>query len=83
MGFLLAVRRMEPDDYGVPLVTIALLCLPLLTTILTMALPWYAVLAWRNRYWSLTGRVYYSLITLAALVYIPFLFYWNLLGFRF
>jgi hypothetical protein len=39
--------------------------------------------AWKNNYWSLVKRSHYSLITLAALVFIPFLTYWNLLGFQF
>jgi len=36
-----------------------------------------------NKYWSLKRRLHYSLITLAALAFIPFLAYWNLLGFQF
>lgn len=69
--------------YGVPGLVIGLLCIPLLTSILTIGLPICAVLAWKNGYWSITERLHYSLITLAALVFIPFLLYWNLLGFRY
>jgi len=69
--------------YGVPAVAIAFLCIPLLTTVLTLGLFIFTALAWKNNYWSLMKKSHYSLITLAALVFIPFLTYWNLLGFQF
>lgn len=69
--------------YGVPAVVVALLCIPILTTVLTLGLPIFTVLVWKNKYWSVIGRSHYSLITLAALAFIPFLLYWNLLGFQF
>lgn len=69
--------------YGVPTFVIAFFCIPLLTTVLTLRLPILAALAWKNKYWSLKRRLHYSLITLAALAFIPFLAYWNLLGFQF
>lgn len=69
--------------YGVPTVAIAFLCIPLLTTVLTLGLLIFTVLAWKNNYWSFFKRSHYSLIALAALVFISFLAYWNLLGFQF
>ena len=69
--------------YGVPAVVVALLCIPLLTTVLTVGLPIFTALGWKNNYWSVIRRSHYSLITLAALAFIPFLVYWNLLGFHF
>jgi len=69
--------------YGVPPFFVALLCIPLATTVMTVGLLIFTVLAWKNAYWSVMGRLHYSLITLAALVFIWFLDYWNLLGFRF
>jgi hypothetical protein len=69
--------------FGVPPAAIALLLIPPLTTGLTLGLLVFTVLAWKNQYWSAIKRVQYSLITLAALGFISFLNYWNLLGFRF
>lgn len=37
-------------------------------------------LAWPGRYWSLAGRVHYTLVSLAALAFIWWLGRWNLLG---
>ena len=85
-GLILAINRMGLElglVYGMPPLVIALLCIPLLTTLLTALLPIWTVFAWKDKYWSHVGRLHYSLITLAALAYIPFLSYWNLLGFRF
>lgn len=73
------------DDfmYGVPVVLLPLLCLPLITTLLTPVLVAGTALAWKNRYWTAWGRLYYTLLTLTALVFVVFLLYWNLLGFHF
>jgi len=69
--------------YGVPTAMRGLLFIPLIAAVLTLAFPVFTMWAWKNKYWSFRGRSHYSLITLAALGFIPFLNYWNLLGFRF
>jgi CubicO group peptidase (beta-lactamase class C family) len=69
--------------YGMPAIAIAFLGIPLLTAILTLGLIVFTMLAWKNKYWSLRARSHYSLITLTALVFLPFLAYWKLLGFQF
>jgi hypothetical protein len=70
-------------EYGVPPIGVALLCIPLVTTALTAVLTVCTVLAWSRHYWSLPARLHYTVVTLGALALIPFLLYWNLLGFRF
>ena len=69
--------------YGTPTYFVALLVIPLLTATLTVGLVVFTVLAWRDDYWSVLGRLHYSLIAVAALVFIWIVNYWNLLGFRF
>jgi len=69
--------------YGVPPLLPFVLVLPLLAVILMIGALGFTVLAWKNKYWSFAGRLYYTLITLAALAFIWLLNYWNLLGFRF
>lgn len=69
--------------YGVPTVVVALLVLPLITTFLTLALLIFSIVIWKYKFWSMLGRSHYSVVTLAALIFIPFLAYWNLLGFQF
>lgn len=65
--------------YGVPIfVTVLLHVLPI-AAILSLGLLLWSTLAWKNHYWSWQSRLYYSLVTVAALLFIPFLSYWNLL----
>ncbi|XHX78819.1 MAG: serine hydrolase [Stenomitos frigidus ULC029] len=66
--------------YGLPAIAVAFLYLPPIAASLSIALPVFALLAWKRNYWSAWERSLYSLTTLAALVFIPFLLYWNLLG---
>ncbi|MBI1984148.1 MAG: beta-lactamase family protein, partial [Acidobacteria bacterium] len=70
-------------DYGMPRWLAALFVTPLLTTALAASLPVFAWRAWKNGYWSRKERIHFSIISLAALLFVPFLVYWNLLGFRF
>ena len=66
--------------YGLTPTTKSLLIIPLVTSVLTLGLIALALLGWKFRYWSLVGRLYYTWVTIATLGFIPFLRYWNLLG---
>jgi CubicO group peptidase (beta-lactamase class C family) len=46
---------------------------------LALAMLVFAVLAWVRRYWSLGGRIFYTLLALLALLLTWALVYWNLL----
>lgn len=69
--------------FGVTPMVLGLLAVPIITSLLTLVLLVMVYPAWKNGYWSIMGRVHYSLITLAAVVFIWWANYWNLLGFRF
>jgi hypothetical protein len=83
IGMLLAVFQINFWEFflGMPPIIIALLYLPIVSTGLTTGLPIVALLAWRDKRWSVVGRLHYLLIALAASVFILCLNYWNLLGF--
>jgi hypothetical protein len=36
------------------------------------------IAAWRHGWWSRAGRVYYTLVALAGIGWVPFLLYWEL-----
>jgi CubicO group peptidase (beta-lactamase class C family) len=57
--------------------------LGVLSAAMTIGVLAYTVLAWKNSYWSSAGRAYYTLVTVAAVAFVWFLNYWNLLGWRF
>jgi hypothetical protein len=41
------------------------------------------LIAWKNRYWRLSGHVHYSLVALAGVGFVALLYYWNFLTFGF
>jgi len=51
--------------------------------VLTVGALVYSVLAWKSSYWGVASRVHYTLVTVAAVAFVWFLNYWNLLGWRF
>ncbi len=69
--------------YDVPAGLVAWFIIPIVTTLLAVASVICTLLAWRERTWSLPGRLHYTLVTLGALAFVGWLTYWNLLGFRF
>lgn len=69
-------------EYGAPPWAYGLLSLPLLSTALTPLLLSATIVAWRVTAWPLALRLHHSLVALAALAFIPFLLFWNLLGFH-
>jgi CubicO group peptidase (beta-lactamase class C family) len=79
------LNQMDDWDfvYGVPVDFKALLWIPIVTTALAAVVVGFAVWVWWCRSWSLAGRIHYSVIAAAALVFVWFFAYWNLLGFRY
>ena len=69
--------------FGVSLIYNIVLGLGVLTAVLTVGALIYSVLAWNRSYWGIASRVHYTLVTLAAVAFVWFLNYWNLLGWRF
>ena len=66
--------------YGMPASMAALLWLPPVQVALAAALLVFAVLAWRKKYWTLLGRLHYTVFVLAALAWIYFVVHYNALG---
>jgi CubicO group peptidase (beta-lactamase class C family) len=69
--------------YGIPLMYKVVLGLGVLSAVLTAGALVYALLAWKDSYWGVAFRVYYTLATVAAVAFVWFLNYWNLLGWRY
>ncbi len=70
-------------SFGVSLNFQIVLGLGVLSALLTVGALVSTALAWRNSYWSVPARTYYSLATVAVVAFVWFLNYWNLLGWRF
>lgn len=68
---------------GVPTPIKWLLVLPLVTAPLSPVLLVLDVMAWKRAWWTLAARLMHSVYTIAALAFIAYLNYWNLLGFHY
>ena len=68
---------------GIPMFFKIVLGLGLVSAVLTAGALVYVVLAWKDGYWGVPFRAYYTLVTFAAVAFASFLNYWNLLGWRF
>ena len=73
----------EQIVFGVPFGYKVVLGLGVLSAMLTVVALFYAVLAWKDRYWGVAFRFYYTLVTVAAVAFVWFLNQWNLLGWQY
>lgn len=64
--------------FGLSIWAQALFLLPLLIAFLALGMIGFMILAWARRWWLLPGRLHYTLVTLAALVFVWWLAYWNM-----
>ncbi|MGH2447484.1 MAG: serine hydrolase domain-containing protein [Chloroflexota bacterium] len=69
-------------EYSPPIWLYVLLTVPIVTTILALVSAVGVVLAWPRVWWSLARRLHATLAVLAGLAFIPFLSFWNLLGYH-
>jgi hypothetical protein len=75
--------RPPTELHGVALSIKLLLTTTVMSALLTAAALVYIILAWKDRYWDIAFRGYYTLVTAAALAFVWFLNQWNLLGWQF
>jgi CubicO group peptidase (beta-lactamase class C family) len=83
VGTMLMLSGLGFPRFGVTLTDKISLGLGVLSALLTAGALVYSVLAWKKNYWGIAGRLYYTLVTVAAVAFVWFLNYWNLLGWRF
>lgn len=69
--------------FGVPPLLKILSVLTMLAVILAVGVLLILFLVWGRGYWTICGRIYYTLIFLASCAFIWFLNYWHLFGFKF
>jgi hypothetical protein len=81
VGTLLSINPLPL--FGVSLIYKIVLGLGVLSAVLTVGALIYGVLAWKRSYWGIATRVHYTLVTVAAVAFVWFLNFWNLLGWRF
>jgi hypothetical protein len=83
-GIALWFRPARPSElHGLSLIVEIVMGLGVVSAVLTVPALVYTVLAWKNSYWGVASRVYYTLATFAAVAFVWFLHYWNWLGWRY
>jgi CubicO group peptidase (beta-lactamase class C family) len=65
----------------IPPPIVAWLSLPLIAIALTVGGLALTILVWTRRYWTTFGKIHYTVVVGAALAFIVWLYYWNLIGF--
>jgi CubicO group peptidase (beta-lactamase class C family) len=70
----------EDIFYGFPPTLTAALMLPILTSILTVGVAIFAVLSWKDGYWTRFRRLHYTLFAVFAIGLVWFYWFWNVLG---
>jgi hypothetical protein len=79
----LGLSDLNEVTFSVPPLVQLSLRLGLAAAIGSIAVVVAAVLAWPGNYWTLWGKLHYSLVALMAIAMVWFMNYWNLLGWRF
>ncbi len=83
-GVALKFPPVQPTElHSLSLITEIVLGLGVLSAVLTVGALAYAVSAWKNGFWGVAFRIYYTLVTIAAVAFVWFLNYWNWLGWRY
>jgi hypothetical protein len=80
--FILAFSGMMTDPeivFRVPPALERLLSLPLIMIVIAIGLIISTMLVWARRHFGVLGRVYFTALTLAAIVFLWWLDHWNLL----
>jgi len=83
IGLIMALSNQLELMFGVPSILKLALVFPLIAAGLTIGTLILTYFVWKNKYWTVCGRIHYTLIMLASPVFLWFLCFWNLLGFRF
>ena len=83
IGLLLVFKDPFEVMFGVPAALKLLLILPLLAGVMAVVVLFFTLWVWIKGYWTVCARVHYTLVFLAAIAFIWFLHYWNLLGFQY
>jgi CubicO group peptidase (beta-lactamase class C family) len=83
IGLLIVFKDPFEIMFGVPVALKFLLVLPFIAGVMAIFVFFYVFLSWVKGYWTACARVHYMLVFFAVVGFLWFLYYWNLLGFKF
>jgi CubicO group peptidase (beta-lactamase class C family) len=83
IGLVSFLSNPEQIMYGIPFALKVFLVIPFIALVLAVGVFIFSGIVWVKNYWSWCSRMYYFLILVSFAVFLWFLNYWNLLGFKF
>ena len=83
IGTLVMIASDTPGFFQVPTLFTILLWLPIIAAVLTIPLVVFVVRLWLQDEGSIARRIHLSLIAVAMLGFVPYLWYWGILGFNY
>lgn len=83
IGLSSLMSRPEQLIYGISFFLKILLGLPFVALVLAVGVFIFSAIVWIKSYWSWCSRLHYFLIFISFVIFLWFLNYWNLLGFKF
>ncbi len=83
VAFILIKTDPQEFSYGIPLLLKIALVLPFLFILLEVLAVWLMIKNWRSKELGTFEIIYQSIVTVASLAFIPWLMYWNLIGFNY
>jgi CubicO group peptidase (beta-lactamase class C family) len=83
IGLAFVLEDPNESAFGLTPLLRSLLAVPQFGAVLAVITVLGCLLAWKKRYWRVSGRLHYTLVALAGVAFTWFLYYWNLLTFGF
>lgn len=84
IGFVITFLQLQSIGiYGLPEYVTLLFVIPFISIVLAVTSAIFIIIAWLHRNGDTIWRIYHSFIAFISLMFIPFLLYWNLIGFRY
>lgn len=68
--------------YGIPMGLAAVMFIPVISALLVLLMAAVIFTNWKRGYLTRAGKIYYVFFTLCQAAFIPFLYYWNLIGIK-
>lgn len=80
LGVAMILANQDHLVFGMPTWSVVPCWAILLFVLLTPCCCWITVKSWAGKKWTVTDRLFASLVTFSSVILVPFLYTWNLIG---
>ena len=78
VSIAMLIMSVMANPTGMPSAMPFVMTIPVATALLALGMLIFSLLAWKQRFWTVGGRLFYTLATLAGLVFVWAVNYWHL-----